>query len=175
MGDIRITALSDGTVPGDLHALLRGTTNQKTDGLLKKGFVANPVEISINVFGKLLMWLDAAVAQSGVESRVICDLTLKEYQVNKSVSVTGAAAGLQEKWSPRVIAEVDDVYVKVAKVHGQLAWHSHENEDSFFLCSRGTYVSSLMMRLWSCERVNLSSFARVCDTIRSLTVSVISC
>jgi glyoxylase-like metal-dependent hydrolase (beta-lactamase superfamily II) len=50
VGDIRITALSDGTVPGDLHELLRDTTNQKTDGLLEKGFVANPVEISINVF-----------------------------------------------------------------------------------------------------------------------------
>jgi mannose-6-phosphate isomerase-like protein (cupin superfamily) len=57
--------------------------------------------------------------------------------VNKSVSVTGAAAGLQEKWSPRVIAEVDDVYVKVAKVHGQLAWHSHENEDEFFMVLKG--------------------------------------
>jgi glyoxylase-like metal-dependent hydrolase (beta-lactamase superfamily II) len=50
VGDIRITALSDGTVPGDLHELLRDTTNQKTDALLKKGFVANPAEISINVF-----------------------------------------------------------------------------------------------------------------------------
>jgi mannose-6-phosphate isomerase-like protein (cupin superfamily) len=57
--------------------------------------------------------------------------------MNKSVSVTSAAAGLQEKWSPRVIAEVDDVYVKVAKVHGQLAWHSHENEDEFFLVLKG--------------------------------------
>ena len=57
--------------------------------------------------------------------------------MNKSVSVTGAAAGLQEKWSPRVIAEVDDVYVKVAKVHGQLAWHSHENEDEFFMVLKG--------------------------------------
>jgi mannose-6-phosphate isomerase-like protein (cupin superfamily) len=51
--------------------------------------------------------------------------------------VTAAAAGLQEKWSPRVIAEVDGVYVKVAKVHGQLAWHSHQNEDEFFLVLEG--------------------------------------
>jgi mannose-6-phosphate isomerase-like protein (cupin superfamily) len=35
-------------------------------------------------------------------------------------------------WSPRVIAEVDDAYIKVAKVHGSLAWHSHENEDELF-------------------------------------------
>ena len=57
--------------------------------------------------------------------------------MNKAISVMGAAAGLQEKWSPRVIAEVDDAYVKVAKVHGQLAWHSHENEDEFFLVLKG--------------------------------------
>jgi glyoxylase-like metal-dependent hydrolase (beta-lactamase superfamily II) len=50
IGDIPITALSDGTVPQDLHDLLRDTTNQKTDALLEKGFVTNPVEASINVF-----------------------------------------------------------------------------------------------------------------------------
>jgi len=50
VGSIRITALSDGTVPQDLHQLLRNTTDQKTDGLLRQGFVVNPVEASINVF-----------------------------------------------------------------------------------------------------------------------------
>jgi mannose-6-phosphate isomerase-like protein (cupin superfamily) len=57
--------------------------------------------------------------------------------MNKVVSVMGAAAGLPEKWSPRVIAEVDDVYVKVAKVRGQLAWHTHGNEDEFFMVLKG--------------------------------------
>jgi mannose-6-phosphate isomerase-like protein (cupin superfamily) len=47
------------------------------------------------------------------------------------------AASLQELWSPRVIAEVDDAYIKVAKVHGSLAWHSHENEDELFLVLKG--------------------------------------
>jgi len=50
VGSVQITALSDGTVPGDMHQLLRDTTDQRTDGLLEKGFVTNPVEISINVF-----------------------------------------------------------------------------------------------------------------------------
>jgi mannose-6-phosphate isomerase-like protein (cupin superfamily) len=48
-----------------------------------------------------------------------------------------AAASLTELWSPRVIAEVDDAYIKVAKVHGSLAWHSHENEDELFLVLKG--------------------------------------
>jgi len=47
------------------------------------------------------------------------------------------AASLAELWSPRVIAEVDDSYVKVAKVHGTLAWHSHDNEDELFLILQG--------------------------------------
>lgn len=47
------------------------------------------------------------------------------------------AASLTEHWSPRVVAEVDDSYVKVAKVSGSLAWHSHENEDELFLVLKG--------------------------------------
>jgi mannose-6-phosphate isomerase-like protein (cupin superfamily) len=58
-------------------------------------------------------------------------------EMPKSVSLKKAVAGLQELWSPRVVAEVDDAYVKVAKVHGQLAWHSHANEDELFLVLRG--------------------------------------
>lgn len=47
------------------------------------------------------------------------------------------AAALTEFWSPRVVAEVDDAYIKVAKVHGSLAWHSHDNEDELFLILKG--------------------------------------
>lgn len=50
VGDVKITALSDGTVPQDLHVLLRNTTNEKIDALLQSGFLSNPVEASINVF-----------------------------------------------------------------------------------------------------------------------------
>jgi mannose-6-phosphate isomerase-like protein (cupin superfamily) len=47
------------------------------------------------------------------------------------------AAGLSELWLPRIIAEVDGVYIKVAKVQGSLAWHSHESEDELFFVLRG--------------------------------------
>lgn len=50
VGDVKVTALSDGTVPQDLHVLLRSTTNQKTDALLERSFLSNPVEASINAF-----------------------------------------------------------------------------------------------------------------------------
>ena len=53
------------------------------------------------------------------------------------VSPLRLAESLTELWSPRIIAEVDDTYVKVAKVHGTLAWHSHDNEDELFHILKG--------------------------------------
>lgn len=47
------------------------------------------------------------------------------------------AASLTELWSPRVVAEVDDNYVKVAKVHGVFGWHAHAGEDELFLILKG--------------------------------------
>jgi mannose-6-phosphate isomerase-like protein (cupin superfamily) len=48
------------------------------------------------------------------------------------------AAGLTEYWSPRVVGELDEHLIKVARVKGSLAWHSHEREDEFFYVLEGT-------------------------------------
>ena len=55
-----------------------------------------------------------------------------------TVSPKKVAASLTELWSPRIIGEADDAYIKVAKVQGSLAWHSHENEDEVFLILKGS-------------------------------------
>jgi len=47
------------------------------------------------------------------------------------------ADSLTELWSPRVVTEFDDSFVKVAKVHGSLAWHSHDHEDELFMVLKG--------------------------------------
>lgn len=52
-------------------------------------------------------------------------------------SPLGVAASLDELWSPRVVGEFDDSYVKVARVHGTLAWHSHDDEDELFFVLKG--------------------------------------
>jgi mannose-6-phosphate isomerase-like protein (cupin superfamily) len=57
--------------------------------------------------------------------------------MSKPVSPRSAAASLSEYWSPRVIAELDDSYVKVAKVKGTLAWHAHDLEDELFFILKG--------------------------------------
>ena len=54
-----------------------------------------------------------------------------------SISPASIAAALTELWSPRVIAEVDDSYIKVAKVQGTFGWHAHAGEDELFLILKG--------------------------------------
>jgi mannose-6-phosphate isomerase-like protein (cupin superfamily) len=54
------------------------------------------------------------------------------------VSPAKIAATLAEHWSPRVVAELDDSYVKVAKVQGSLTWHSHDSEDELFYVLKGS-------------------------------------
>ncbi len=54
------------------------------------------------------------------------------------VSPKMIAESLDEFWSPRVVAELDDSFVKVAKVKGVLAWHSHDTEDELFFVLKGS-------------------------------------
>ena len=57
--------------------------------------------------------------------------------MKNAISPLVAAASLTEYWSPRIIEELDDSYVKVAKLKGTLAWHSHDDEDELFLVLKG--------------------------------------
>lgn len=47
------------------------------------------------------------------------------------------AAALEQYWSPRVLGRVNDQYVKVAKIKGDLTWHQHDDEDEMFLVLDG--------------------------------------
>jgi mannose-6-phosphate isomerase-like protein (cupin superfamily) len=47
------------------------------------------------------------------------------------------AESLTELWSPRVVGELDDSYVKVAKVQGSIGWHNHAHEDELFFILKG--------------------------------------
>ncbi|MFB9134576.1 MBL fold metallo-hydrolase [Vibrio olivae] len=50
VGDVRVTALNDGTVPQDAKNLLRNVTQQEIDKQLAYNFQSNPVEGSINAY-----------------------------------------------------------------------------------------------------------------------------
>jgi quercetin dioxygenase-like cupin family protein len=53
------------------------------------------------------------------------------------ISLEVACSALEELWSPRVVGQVNNQYIKVARVQGEFPWHSHEHEDEMFLVLRG--------------------------------------
>ena len=46
-------------------------------------------------------------------------------------------AAFTDTWSPKLVGEVNDFHVKVAKLHGEFVWHHHETEDELFLVIKG--------------------------------------
>ena len=58
-----------------------------------------------------------------------------------SISLLDRVATLTEYFSPRIIGEVNDVYVKVAKIKGEeIPWHNHTEEDELFLVIEGSLL-----------------------------------
>jgi mannose-6-phosphate isomerase-like protein (cupin superfamily) len=53
------------------------------------------------------------------------------------VNLRQAFATFDERWSPRLIAELNGQHVKLAKVEGEFVWHHHEHEDELFLVVEG--------------------------------------
>src|SRR5207247_9818158 len=44
---------------------------------------------------------------------------------------------VREYWSPKIMGELNDAYVKGVKLRGELVWHHHEREDELFLVVEG--------------------------------------
>lgn len=47
-------------------------------------------------------------------------------------------ASFDEIWSPRVVAQVNDWGVKLAKLQGNYVWHSHQDTDELFVVLDGS-------------------------------------
>jgi len=54
-----------------------------------------------------------------------------------------------EYWQPRIAGELNDSYVKLAKLKGEFVWHKHDDEDELFLVIKGRLQIKLRERdLW---------------------------
>lgn len=55
----------------------------------------------------------------------------------------------QETWSPKIVGELNDAYVKLAKLKGEFLWHQHKDEDELFLVVKGRLLIKLRQQdLW---------------------------
>lgn len=55
----------------------------------------------------------------------------------EKVNLEEKLAKFKEYWSPRIVGELNDQHVKLAKLKGEFIWHKHDNEDELFLVLKG--------------------------------------
>jgi mannose-6-phosphate isomerase-like protein (cupin superfamily) len=51
-----------------------------------------------------------------------------------------------DRWSPKVVGEINDMHVKLVKLEGEFVWHHHEHEDELFLVVKGKLLIKLRDR-----------------------------
>ena len=60
------------------------------------------------------------------------------------MNLKNAFLSLDNYFSPRIIGEVNDQYIKVVKIKGQkVPWHNHENEDELFFIVDGELLMEI--------------------------------
>ena len=55
----------------------------------------------------------------------------------RSVNLAAKFRQFADYWSPKIVGELNDSYVKLVKVKGEFVWHHHDAEDELFLVVKG--------------------------------------
>ena len=58
----------------------------------------------------------------------------------ESINIMKKFSLFEKKWTPQIIGELNNQYVKVCKLKDSFVWHSHENEDELFMVFKGTLL-----------------------------------
>jgi mannose-6-phosphate isomerase-like protein (cupin superfamily) len=62
-----------------------------------------------------------------------------ESDVPEKFSLARKFSLFEERWRPKVIAELNGQEVKIVKVQGIFPWHHHDDVDEFFLVWKGQF------------------------------------
>jgi mannose-6-phosphate isomerase-like protein (cupin superfamily) len=57
-----------------------------------------------------------------------------------TVNLVDKFKSFSDRWSPKIIGELNDFYVKAVKLKGEFIWHHHAREDEMFLVTKGTLL-----------------------------------
>lgn len=63
-----------------------------------------------------------------------------------AINLSKKLEAFQDFWSPKIVGELNDSYVKLAKLKGEFVWHHHDAEDELFLVLKGTLLMKLRDR-----------------------------
>ena len=55
---------------------------------------------------------------------------------NKKIDINQKLKKFKDQWSPKVVAEMNDYQVKLAKISGEFIWHKHDTTDEYLTLLR---------------------------------------
>lgn len=67
----------------------------------------------------------------------------RSYPLINKINLSEKFDAIDKYWSPRIAGELNDSYVKIAKLKGDFVWHKHDEEDELFLVIKGELVINL--------------------------------
>ena len=59
------------------------------------------------------------------------------------INLAEKLARFSDQWSPKIVADLNDCHVKLAKVQGEFVWHQHAEEDELFIVIQGELTIEL--------------------------------
>jgi mannose-6-phosphate isomerase-like protein (cupin superfamily) len=62
---------------------------------------------------------------------------------NEIVDLAERLTRVDQHWSPKVVARLNDYEIKVVKVQGEFVWHTHDDTDELFLVLSGELTIQL--------------------------------
>jgi mannose-6-phosphate isomerase-like protein (cupin superfamily) len=58
----------------------------------------------------------------------------------EKINVAEKLGLINEYWSPKIVGELNESYIKAVKLKGEFMWHRHEREDEMFFVVKGRLV-----------------------------------
>lgn len=56
---------------------------------------------------------------------------------NEVINVPHKLSQVTEYWTPKIIEQINDYHIKVAKFKGEFTWHDHKDTDEVFMVIEG--------------------------------------
>ena len=66
--------------------------------------------------------------------------------MDNKINLAETLATFDDRWSPKIIAQLNDYDVQVVKVKGEFVWHKHDETDDLFLVLDGHLTIQLRDR-----------------------------
>ena len=59
--------------------------------------------------------------------------------VLKKINLSEKLSLFKDHWNPKIVGELNNQHIKLAKIKGEFIWHKHDDEDEMFLVLKGSH------------------------------------